>query len=74
MDFLQELNNEIGPMLIAERGGDEATFTVRLKDTPFLTSAMLHMSKQFKATVERIGEKHFGQKPMFNNTETTWWF
>lgn len=73
MNFVEELNEAIGPMLFAEETGD-GTFKLRMKETPFIESAMLNVSKQFKATVERIGEKHFGAKPMFNNTETTWWF
>lgn len=73
MNFVEELNEAIGPMLFAEEI-DAGIFKLRMKETPFLESALLNVSKQFKATVERIGEKHFGAKPTFNNSETTWWF
>lgn len=74
MNFLQELNEAIGPMLIAEEVPDGGTFMVRLKETPFLDGACLNVSRKFKKTVVRLGEKHFGEEAMFNNTETTWWF
>ncbi len=76
MDFLNELNSEIGPMLVAEKHDADygSVFKVRLVDSPMIDGCCLNVSKAFKATVERIGEKHFATKPMFNNTETTWWF
>lgn len=70
--FLSELNEAISPLMVAEK--DENVFRVRLASTPYLRQSCLNVTPQFTALVSEIGDRHFGKKPRFNNTETTWWF
>ena len=70
--YLDEVNSKIGPDLICTEQRD--CFFVSLKANEFIDNALLNVSSKFLITVSEIGMNHFGKKPMFNNTRTTWWF
>jgi len=70
LSYADEVSISIGPELVcSERGG---CYYATMKPSLLLDS--VNVSDLFIEVVSDIGIKHFGKKPMFNNTRTTWWF
>lgn len=76
-DFIEEINLFCAPVCKVTYEPDELDgsimFDVALIKHIAIKSAVLNVSDEFILMVNHLCLKHFGKKPSYNNTCTTFW-
>ena len=75
--FVREVNKELRPVakIVPYEGSASGdSFRVSLCKTAYLREDQVNTTKSMDALLCRLGEKHYGKEPMFNNTHCIFWF